>query len=531
MTALPKGDEYQQAVQTPTISFADAELKYCEVETTVLGLPKPYSGGFTTTYQLRGAKNWAVRCFTRELKDLQQRYQAIGRFLQHQNCPFLVQAIYLKDGIRVHNKPYPIIKMDWLEGETLNVYIENNRFLKHILKNLLDVFIELINDLDKLGIAHGDLQHGNILVQNDQLYLIDYDGMYLPELANLTANELGHPNFQHPARTVSDYDKNMDRFSAIVIYLAIKALMIDPKLWEMFENGENLLFKSDDFARPEISPLLQQLENYSELKEDVQNFKTICQLPYAEIPDLQAFQQGNFTYSAQAQRTFDGANHAVLLKHLGEKVNIITKIDTVYIGDAALFIFLNGESVGEKRFQLVIWSEEIIALQAQGMSIHSNGIRFENVDYLWIGVTGILSVHKGNPQVTLESPNQLQLLKDAVTAQNRLNSSQKKPSIPNKMPQKFEKPVSEEVFWSEYLNNQPNLPPTSWYIPPSGTATPVNPPTNNVNNVKVSKMSPTVATVISMGSLVSGMAATLVLQNALFLLVGVGIGIYAMVRD
>jgi hypothetical protein len=342
MTTLPKGDEYQQAVQTPTISFADSELKRCEVETTVLGLPKPYSGGFTTTYQLRGAKNWAVR--------------------------------------------------------------------------------------------------------------------YLPELANLIANELGHPNFQHPNRTVSDYDKTMDRFSTIVIYLALKALMIDPKLWEMFENGENLLFKSNDFARPEASPLLKQLETYSELKDDVQNFKTICQLPYAEIPDLQAFRQGSFTDSAQTQRTFDGTNHAALLKHLGEKINIITKINNVYIADAALFIFLNGESVGDKRFKLVIWSEEIIALHAQGMNIHSNGIRFENIDYQWISVTGILSVHKGNPQVTLENPNQLQLLKDAFAAQNRLKSFKKKPSAPTRIPQKVEKRF-QFIFFQKIVYNRMNNKP------------------------------------------------------------------------
>lgn len=521
MITLPKGDEYQQAVQTPTISFADAELKRCEVETTVLGLPKPYSGGFTTTYQLRGAKNWAVRCFTRELKDLQQRYQAIDRFLQHQKVPFLVEAIYLKDGIRVHNQPYPIIKMDWLEGETLNVYIENNRFLKPILKNLLDVFIDLINDLETLGIAHGDLQHGNIIVQNDQLFLIDYDGMYLPELTNLTANELGHPNFQHPDRTVSDYDKTMDRFSIIVIYLALKALMIDPKLWEMFENGENLLFKSSDFARPEGSPLLKQLETYSELKDDVQNFKTICQLPYAEIPDLKAFRQGNFTDSAQTQRTFDGANHAVLLKHLGEKINIITKIDNVYIADAALFIFLNGESVGDKRFKLVIWSEEIIALHAQGMNIHSNGIRFENIDYQWISVTGILSVHKGNPQVTLENPNQLQLVKDAFAAQNRLKSFQKKPSIPTRIPQKVEKRVSEEVFWSEYLNNHTTAPPpTAWQ-----SAAPVPqvtlPPSSNI----------LLNSVLSISSIAGGLFATFAYQNPVFIIAGFGYGIYRLVKD
>ena len=50
--ALPRGDEYNQAVQNPRVNFSDTELKLCHVETNPLGLPKPYSGGFTTTYRL-----------------------------------------------------------------------------------------------------------------------------------------------------------------------------------------------------------------------------------------------------------------------------------------------------------------------------------------------------------------------------------------------------------------------------------------------------------------------------------------------
>ena len=39
-------------------------------------------------------------------------------------------------------------------------------------------------------IAHGDLQHGNIIVQDDgTIRLVDYDGCYVPELAGLKSNE------------------------------------------------------------------------------------------------------------------------------------------------------------------------------------------------------------------------------------------------------------------------------------------------------------------------------------------------------
>ena len=118
---LPRGDEYNAAVQNPKIAFIDPDLRVATVEKNPLGLPKPYSGGFTTTYKLlNGQRAWAVRCFTREISDLQRRYQAIENFISKNNSKYFVEAKYLCEGIRVNGKIYPIIKMQWLEGEPLN---------------------------------------------------------------------------------------------------------------------------------------------------------------------------------------------------------------------------------------------------------------------------------------------------------------------------------------------------------------------------------------------------------------------------
>jgi thiamine kinase-like enzyme len=42
--------------------------------------------------------------------------------------------------------------------------------------------VEIGRALNRAGVAHGDLQHGNILVANGKPKLIDYDGMYVPAL-------------------------------------------------------------------------------------------------------------------------------------------------------------------------------------------------------------------------------------------------------------------------------------------------------------------------------------------------------------
>ncbi|QLQ08322.1 MAG: hypothetical protein HZY76_21580 [Anaerolineae bacterium] len=55
-----------------------------------------------------------------------------------------------------------------------------------------------MRNLQTHGIAHGDLQHGNVLVAADELRLIDYDGMYVPPLSGRESHEIGHRNYQHP---------------------------------------------------------------------------------------------------------------------------------------------------------------------------------------------------------------------------------------------------------------------------------------------------------------------------------------------
>ena len=100
---------------------------------------------------------------------------------------------------------YPILKMGWVEGEPLNLYVEKNLTHASLLRDLDREFAKMVRDLRRFFIAHGDLQHGNVLVVNGKLKLVDYDGMFVPDLDGLPSHELGHPNYQHPARSASDF--------------------------------------------------------------------------------------------------------------------------------------------------------------------------------------------------------------------------------------------------------------------------------------------------------------------------------------
>ncbi|MCX8139107.1 MAG: hypothetical protein N3E46_05450, partial [Gemmataceae bacterium] len=264
--------DYQETIQHPKRCFQDPDLKEGQVTVNNLGMPKPISGAFGIVFQVTSpnGQRWAVKCFTREVPSLRERYQAISEHLQRVRLPCMVDFHYLDSGILVRGRWYPILKMHWVEGKPLNAFVRdclNNHNGRETLQALTQLWLRLAQNLRDKNIGHGDLQHGNVLMVPGSeapvvfLRLVDYDGMYVPALAQTTSTERGHPNYQHPKRLEQGYyGPDVDRFSHLVIYTALRCLMVDPTLWEPFNNeGDNLLFTKADFEQPKDSRLFRRL--------------------------------------------------------------------------------------------------------------------------------------------------------------------------------------------------------------------------------------------------------------------------------
>jgi hypothetical protein len=147
----------------------------------------------------------------------------------------------------------------------------------------------MVRALQQASIAHGDLQHGNVLVVDGQLRLIDYDGMFVPALWGEGSHEVGHRNYQHPLRTESDFGPYLDNFSAWVIYVSLIALAADPGLWKQFGGGdESLLFRRRDFEQPEASDVLRALERHrdQQIRSAIALFKPLLYLGPRNVPSL-----------------------------------------------------------------------------------------------------------------------------------------------------------------------------------------------------------------------------------------------------
>jgi hypothetical protein len=292
----PSISDYQEAIQYPRVSLADPELKQATPVCNRLGLPMPITGGFASVYQLRretpGARSrrtwWAIRCFLRSFADQQQRYAAIAAHLRGA-VSYKTRFEYQTQGIRIRGEWYPILKMEWVPGTLLNEHVETLLGDAAALRRLAEEWSALFHAMKQARIAHGDLQHGNILVVGGKLRLIDYDGMYVPALAPIGSHESGHPSYQHPARGAGDYGPEMDRFAALVIHVALLALACEPALWARFNNGDNLLFRARDFQDPAGSPLFQALYAIQnpELRDRVIRLQVAAAGPLAQVPELE----------------------------------------------------------------------------------------------------------------------------------------------------------------------------------------------------------------------------------------------------
>ncbi|MFD9330787.1 hypothetical protein [Streptomyces sp. NPDC060065] len=297
---FPTGANYAEALQHPELCFSDPDLKHGTVQQTPVLGPKAISGNFASVFSVtaKDGRRYALKCFTRDSATLGKRYGAISSALGGLSTgglsqPWPVGFDFLEQGVRVEGSWFPMVKMAWAEGTGLVNWIERNRDDTAAVHALADRFLALIADLDRNGIAHGDLQHGNLLVADDGTFrLVDYDGMYVPALRGEKATENGHRNYQSPNRTAADYGPAMDRFSAWVIELSLLAVAVDPGLWGQLNGSdvERLIISESDFKEPAASLAWQVLLGHHDerLRALATQVRGLVGQPCAALPPLTA---------------------------------------------------------------------------------------------------------------------------------------------------------------------------------------------------------------------------------------------------
>ena len=287
--------DFSEAIQNPRLCFKGTDLEAGEVSLNPRGMPLVFSGAFACVYPVSvGNSTYAVRCFTREVSDQQARYGELSSYLLNVLPPSFVHFEYVEHGISVLGHWYPIVKMEWVDGELLSRFVGSRLNQPDTLRRVAAQWRGgPTASLRGLRIAHNDLQHGNVLVQTDgSIRLVDYDGMFLPKFRGERSPELGHKNYQHPERSPEHYDENVDNFPSLVIYLSLLATAADPGLWD-FHDEDNLILTRKDYADPGNSEVLGRLKRSPDqaVARLAERLARYCALPLEKVPDLEAVLQ------------------------------------------------------------------------------------------------------------------------------------------------------------------------------------------------------------------------------------------------
>jgi hypothetical protein len=265
----PISSNYSQALQNLKFSIPSqySHLLNAKLQPNPNVKMKSYvygSGNFGTVFKASiDGKNWALKLFTRASPDIAERYFYISWYLSLVKHPFLVNFNYHPSAVRVMNKPkeyFPLLMLEWVEGITLNQFIERNLGDRAMIEKAAKSFLEGVMSLQDSGIAHGDLSGDNIIVSpTGDITFIDYDGMFVPPLKGKTSSEKGHEHFQHPRRG-DEFNQSMDNFSALVIYLSLRAVAEDRKFWGYNQSdSDRLIFQASDFIHPGKSKVFSDL--------------------------------------------------------------------------------------------------------------------------------------------------------------------------------------------------------------------------------------------------------------------------------
>ncbi|MGP0022702.1 MAG: AarF/UbiB family protein [Streptosporangiaceae bacterium] len=325
LQSFPSGFDYQEAVQHPDRCFSDSDLRSASCERMAMGLPKMISGNFASVFPMTSASGhkYAIKCFTRRVSHQLQRYELISDRLSARKPWWATDFQYIPAGIQVEASDFPVLRMDWVNGVTLTHWISEHTDRPADITKLAHRFDEMIHDLSASGLAHGDLQAGNLLVTDDgRLHLVDYDGMYVPGLDGLPPDEVGHPDYQSPSRSQSDYGPDMDRFSAWLISLSLKMLAAAPELWDQLNptQDEYLLLNRHDLRDLDTSPRLSELclHQDMEVRRLAQVTRQILSLPLAAIPALAVSSPSPGRPAAASPATAPGGIPGWMRSHITE---------------------------------------------------------------------------------------------------------------------------------------------------------------------------------------------------------------------
>ena len=262
----PLISEYVRAIQDASNNLD--ELAHLVPVQDDHGEPYRSSGAFAVVFKMQDeqtGKFYALKCFTEEQEGRAEAYRQIADELEFVDSSYITSVKYLDKEIFVDSSceedEFPVLLMDWIDGETMENYIAENYQDNYAMAMLCYRFCKMAAWLRSQPFAHGDIKPDNIMVRPDgNLTLVDYDGMFVPAMKGQKSPTIGTKDFSHPLRTVDDFDETIDDFALASIALSLKAISQKPSLLDEYGAYDRLLFSESDYRNPSNSKVISALQ-------------------------------------------------------------------------------------------------------------------------------------------------------------------------------------------------------------------------------------------------------------------------------
>ena len=262
----PLISEYVKAIQD-----AGDNLEQLAHLTPVLddhGEPYRSSGAFAVVFKMLDkstGKYYALKCFTEEQEGRADAYRQIADELDMVDSPYITSVKYMEKELFVDSQceenEFPVLLMDWVDGETMEAYIAANYRNQSAMSMLCYRFGKMAAWLRSQSFAHGDVKPDNIIIRPDgSLTLVDYDGMFVSSMKGSESPTIGTRDFSHPLRTMDDFDETIDDFSLASIALSLKAISMNSTLLDTYGASDRLLFSEKDYRTPSNSKVISALQ-------------------------------------------------------------------------------------------------------------------------------------------------------------------------------------------------------------------------------------------------------------------------------
>ena len=262
----PLISEYVRAIQDATDNLG--ELAHLVPVLDDHGEPYRSSGAFAVVFKMKDeqtGKCYALKCFTEEQEGRAEAYRQIADELEFVDSSYITSVKYLDKEIFVDSSceedEFPVLLMDWIDGETMESYIAANYQNQSAMLMLSYRFGKMAAWLRTQSFSHGDIKPDNIIVRPDgSLTLVDYDGMFVPSMKGSQSPTIGTRYFSHPLLTVDDFDETIDDFSLASIALSLKAISMKSTLLDIYGASDRLLFSENDYRNPSNSKVISALQ-------------------------------------------------------------------------------------------------------------------------------------------------------------------------------------------------------------------------------------------------------------------------------